>query len=87
MSLNDIYLKQYEQQKIDQEKVNTKLLMEQLKQENETRVEFKQKNYHRQKYHNVKTTYSVIYGTQTRFELLLKIVQQQQKQIERLERA
>jgi len=87
MSLNDIYRKQYEKQQMDKENGDIRLLMEQLKRENEERVEFKEKNLHRTKYQQVKNTYSVIYGTQSRFELLFKIIEAQQKIITTLQHA
>ena len=57
----------------------------QLKQENDTRMDFINYNYHKIDVDSqVKCTCETIYLTQSRFELLLLIIEAQQEQINNL---
>jgi hypothetical protein len=79
--LNKIYEKQYKKELVDTHIINLQTLIGQFRQQNETRREFVKNNNHRLQYSQVKTQYISIHTTQSRFELLLKIIEAQQKVI------
>lgn len=67
------------------EKHTTNDYIEQLKQVNCQKKEFIRNNQHRIKYQPVRTAYCIIRNTQSRFELLFKIIESQQKIIAKLQ--
>lgn len=64
---------------------NIQTLIKQLKQENHNRSEFVKNNNHRLQYTEVKRQYCSILATQSRFELLIQIIEAQQKIIKSIQ--
>ena len=74
-----------EEEEETKKKRNIQSLINQLKQENHEKKEFIKNNVRRLKYKPVQCSYNSINTTQSRFELLLTIIEKQQEQLQRQE--